>query len=367
VTHLRRLLAAAALALVAATSSAAPETPTSESLQAAVGARRLNDAVRIFGEIAKPSAADEYLAGFALMELHDPAAAEARLCAAKEAAFEVWRGWPTVDALLDRVRVFNELVPPQRTSASRAADPAITVFAGPSTKWSAPVLAAVPEFAEVGHRIFGKDLPPLTLYLFAKRPSYDRFYSALFGVPVPTAWQDGTGTLNVVTYCEVDRDGRTTRPAGEPETVSCVLHEFGHAWFGTWLMAHHGREWLAPSMRRPWLDEGLADYVASLREPAFLERRAEWLRAKAAGGAARPSFDEIADYHAFYEKGDADIHYWTSALLVAELLGDRKRAPDTIRRFLDAAGKSGDPDEAIKTATGREPRMEFDALVRRFW
>jgi hypothetical protein len=327
-----------------------------------VAARRLTQAVSVFSGLPKPGPDDHYLAGFALMELHRPEEAEPRLRAAKDAGFSAWKGWPGVDALLDRVATVRELLPP-----SRSASDTITVHTGAPTAWSTPVLHAIPKFEEVGRSIFGKDLPRLRFALFADRKVYDRFFGALFGVSAATAWQDGTGTTNVVVYCATDRHGNVTRAAGDPETIGCVLHEFGHAWFGTYLMDRHGREWLAPAMRRPWLDEGLADFVASLREPAFLDRRAEWLRDKSANKVARPEFAEIADYAAFYEKGDPDVHYWMSALLVAELLGPRDRAPATIRRILDAAGASGDVDEAVRTVTGKDPRKVFAEVIRRFW
>jgi hypothetical protein len=168
-------------------------------------------------------------------------------------------------------------------------------------------------------------------------------------VPISVAWQDGTGTTGVVTFCEQDREGKTTRRAGEPETVSCVLHEFGHAWFGSYLMERYNREWLAPSMRRPWLDEGLADFVASLREPAFLERRAAWIEDKVKKGVAAPAFEEIATYDAFYEKGDVDVHYWISALFAAELLGR------TTAHRRSSAGSSTPPGSRA-TSTARSQR-----------
>src|ERR1041385_2412367 len=321
------LFLAALPALAAAISfvGAPPADPAGAGLMSAVTERRLSEAVQVFSGLARPTATDQYLTGFALMELPAPQEAAAHLRAAQEAGFQVWKGWPEVDALLDRVRTCGRLAPPHR--ALSIPEPAIAVYAGPPTAWSAPVLAAIPEFEAVGRRIFGKDLPPLRFYLFAERKEYDRFFEALFGVPVSTAWQDGTGTLNVVVYCETDRRGRTARAAGAPETLGCVLHEFGHAWFGTYLMHRHGKEWLSPAMRRPWLDEGLADFVASLRDPAFLESRAAWLKEKAAGGAPAPAFEEIGDYDSFYRKGDVDVHYWASALLVADLLGPLDRAP----------------------------------------
>jgi hypothetical protein len=269
--------------------------------------------------------------------------------------------------LLDRVGVFRDLAPPSRTESKSSATPDIAVFAGPPTEWSAPVLKAVPEFSAVGRRIFGKDLPPMRLYLFADRPIYDRFYGALFTGSHPTAWQDGTGSLGVVVFCEKDREGVTTRSAGLPETISVVLHEFGHAWIATYLMDRHDKDWIGPSMRRPWLDEGFADFVASLREPEFLDRRTTWLKEWASKGIKAPPFEELETYDNFFKKGDIDVHYWLSALLVADLLGTGSKAPETLRRIIDEAGRTGDAESAVGTVTGKDLRKEFDRVVRRFW
>jgi hypothetical protein len=362
----RLLNAGLLLILTAASSPRAPQQSPNAELATAVSSRHLTEAVRVFGRLTHPSAEDQFLFGYALMELHRPLEADAPLRAAKAASRD-GEGWPDVNALLDRVGVFRDLAPPSRTESQPSAIPDIAVYAGPPTEWSTPVLKAVPEFSAVGHRIFGKDLPPMRFYLFADRRIYDRFYSALFTGSHPTAWQDGTGSLGVVTFCEKDREGVTTRSAGLPETVSVVLHEFGHAWIATYLMEHHDKDWIGPSMRRPWLDEGLADFVASLREPAFLDRRVAWLTERVSKGVAAPPFEELETYESFYKKGDIDVHYWLSALFVADLLGANKKAPETLRKLVDEAGRSGDVEAAVATVTGKDLRKEFSRVVRRFW
>ncbi len=359
-------LALAALAAVLPLVGAQPESK-GDTLTAALHERRLAEVLRLFEALPHPTAEDQYLVGFALIDLHRPLDADAPLSAARAAGFRGWKDWPDVDRLLDRVETCRRLAPPPWTQPSPAPDPTIAVNAGPPTSWSAPVLAAVPEFAAIGKGIFGKDLPPIRLYLFADRARYDRFYEALFGARVPTAWQDGTGNLNVVVFCETDREGKTARTPGAPETIGCVLHEFGHAWLGTYLMYRHGKEWLGRSMRRPWLDEGLSDCIASMREPAFLERRADWLRKAAARGVLAPRFEELRDYDAFYMRGDAGVRYWISALFVADLLGSQDRTPETIRRLLDEIGRSGTVEDAVRTVTGKDVPAAYERIVRRFW
>lgn len=307
----RRILIVVLLWLLAALpSAAAPEQTPSAQLEAAIAKRHLVEAVRVFGGLSHPS----------------------------------------------------PLIPRAGTS-----HPSIVVHAGAPTAWTTPVLRAMPEFDAVGRRIFGKDVPAVRFYLFSERPVYDRFFGAMFGAPTSIAWQDGTGNLNVVVYCETNARGVVSRPAGEPETIGTVLHEFGHAWCGTYLMDRYDLDWLGPSIRRPWLDEGIADYVATVREPAFRTRRMAWLREKAAKGVAAPAWKDLVDYNGFYGTGDPDVRYRLSALLVAELLGDAEKAPQSIRKILDETGRTGEVDGAVRAVTGKEPAREFEILVRRFW
>jgi hypothetical protein len=190
----------------------------------------------------------------------------------------------------------------------------------------------------------------------------------MFQVEIPTAWQDGTGDLNIVVFCEKDRSGKCSRPAGAPETIGNVLHEFGHAWCRSYLMDRHGLDWLAPSLRKPWLDEGLADYIAYLREPKFLKRRMDWLLAeKVAKGAPPPAYRELTDYGEFYDQGDIDSHYWLSALLVAEILGTEERGVPLIARLLDEIGRTRDVEAAVRRVTRKDPAREFERLTARLW
>ena len=319
------------------------------------------------GALAKPTAEDSYLTGIALVNLHEPRLASPHLTLAMAEGFRPWRGWPELDLLLERAETCRRLEPSLRCPPPTVADPSITVYAGPTTSWSGPVLDAIPEFEEVGRSIFGKDIPPMRFYLFADRDEYDRFFGALFGMPVQTSWQDGTGAFNVVVYCEKDREGKAARKAGAPDTVGAVFHEFGHAWVSSYLMYHHGREWLGPGMRQPWLDEGLADFITSLREPAYITRRERWLRQSAARGTAPPTLETIQSYDGFYHHDDVDVHYWVSAVLVASLFEPRECAAETIRGFLDEVGRSGSVEEALSAVTGLDLSSEFERVVRRFW
>ncbi len=337
---------------------------------AAVEDRRLSDALRTFSALAHPSADDEYFAGDALMELNRPDDAAPHLEAAKARGWSKFPDWPSAESLLDRVAEVRRLAPP---ALDPPADPAIEVHAGPPTAWSAPILRAVPEFAAVGRRIFGADLPRERLYLFSDRSNFDRFFRALFGVGIWREWQDGTGNINVVVFCGQDSHRKTTRLPGDPQTIGDVLHEFGHAWCHTYLMDRYGREWPSPVSRYlfPWLDEGIADVVASLREPAYLERETAWLKRNAKSVPA-PTFVELTSDDRFYEPQHAYAHYCLSAAFVTELVGPGDAAPAKIRAILDAVGKGawrtgGDVVASVSAATGKDLRKEFDKVVARFW
>src|SRR5687767_7773534 len=64
-------------------SVAAPTEATSEALRTFVEDSRFSDAMRTFSALPHPSADDEYLAGYALMELNRPDEAAPHLYAAK--------------------------------------------------------------------------------------------------------------------------------------------------------------------------------------------------------------------------------------------------------------------------------------------
>lgn len=368
------LLAHCAGAPTEATTQAPPEAPTpvptqapteatSGSLMSAVQRRRLSDALRTFSAMAHPSADDEYLAGYALMELHRPDDAAPHLDAAKERGWSKWPRWASADALLDRVAEVRRLAPP---ALDPPVDAAIEVHAGAETTWSTPVLRALPNFAAVGRRIFSADLPRVRLYLFPDRATYDRFFRALFGVESFTAWQDGTGVTNVVVFCVPNSDATTMGLAGDPDTIGSVLHEFAHAWCETYLMDRYSRAWTSPELRHPWLDEGIAEVVASLREPGLLGSSTSWLKTHARSVPA-PTFADLTSLDRFYKAKDAYVRYCLSAVLVEELVRPLDSAPARIRAILDEIGKTGDVEASVLTVTGKDLHKEFATVVARFW
>lgn len=353
----------AVLALLVVQSVAAPTEATTKALFQLVRDCRLSDALRTFSALEKPSADDEYLAGYALMLLNRPDDAAPHLDAAKVRGWSKWPGWTPVETLLDRIAEVRRLAPPV---LDQQIDAAIEVHAGPSTAWSAAVQRALPEFAAVGRRIFGADLPRERLYLIANYQQYDGLFRALFGAGSPAAQQNGTGTTNVVLFCEQYADGTRTTLARYQDAIGDVLHEFGHAWCNTYLMDRHSRAWISVSMRHPWLDEGLAEVVASLREPAYLERETAWLKSNAKSLRA-PTFAGLTSHNCFYNTDNVYARYCFSAALVAELVGRGDRAPAQIRAILDAIGKTGDVEASVLAVTGKDVQKEFANVVARFW
>ncbi|MBI5882096.1 MAG: hypothetical protein HZB91_03210 [Elusimicrobia bacterium] len=184
-----------AAALVPAFASA--DAPASKPLEDAVccGNNRYEEALRLFRRIKRPSEQDLYLAAFTWMQLHEPGRAVPLLKRASQSGFAGLEGWPTSADLLDRAARFEKAKPPLR-----AAQPArrITIHAPKGGEWSKNIIDAVTAWEKVGRDIFGAALPPIELYLFEERPSFDEFYTAAFALPAPTDWQDATGNIGIV-------------------------------------------------------------------------------------------------------------------------------------------------------------------------
>jgi hypothetical protein len=361
------LLLSLSLPLPLASAANAAPKGLSAKLDDAVccGHGRYHEALKLHAKLrerGEASPQDDYRAAYALVALFRFSEAANLLQAVRAGGFTGWPGWPTTETLQARVKAVQKLSPPPKPAPGVER---VSVRLEKADAWSAPILAGLPELEKAGRRAFGAALPPVTLYLIPERPAYERFYAAFFAVDIPTAWQDGTGVNGAVLACGESRGGKVTRPHGDPETVSCVYHEFGHAWMSSYVRAKFDRDWTEPALRSPLLDEGVSDYVAALREPAFLERRREWVAEKAKAGAKPPAFEELLRYDAFYEKGEIDLHYWLSALLLKRLLGAE---PSSIPKLLDAhVAAKGDAAAALKSATGKDARAEYARLVASFW
>jgi len=236
----------------------------------------------------------------------------------------------------------------------------LAVYVKEKDAWNAPVLQVAGRFAEVGREIFGDDLPLVRLFLVSDRGDLESFTRATLG----RAREQGTGTFHLAVIClKCER-----RPVGKPETTAVVLHECGHAWLNTYLRDHYRLDYLSPAIRRPFLDEGIADFIANRWDADFLARRRTWMSTeKVARGVPPPALEDLNTYAPFYEQGDRNVHYWFSALLVERMLGSPTGAPRRILKYLDEMGSGASPEEAWERATGKSIRTEYDALVAELW
>jgi len=264
--------------------------------------------------------------------------------------------------------LFPQSVPPAAIEASklkiRAVPPPVArrieLFMDAEDAYSGAVLSALPEFARIGRWIFGDKLPSVRLFLMANGEHYRAFTRATFGQERVT----GTGSVHIVTICLACEN----RPQGETETTAVVLHEFGHAWLNTYLKDGWGLNYLSGEIRRPYLDEGLADFIADQWDHEFLSRRARWTRdLKAARGVPPPKFDELKNYDSFYDHGDRELHYWISALLIQRMIGTEAGAATKILRYLDLIGAGESPDRAWERATRKSLTVEYSALIQDLW
>jgi len=351
-------------AYAAAWADARPHPPPvtwDSELLVAVRKGRLEEAVRLFERLPNPSAQDQYLAGWSLMALHRPFDAEPRLVAARDLGSCVWPGWPEPDELLGRAEACRILAPPLLEAAGPGTA-SIAIHAGTLTPWAESIVQAKSRFEEVGRRVFGKDPPPVRLYLFTTRAPFESFHRALIGEPVPYRSAVGVGVVNAALCCECDVNGRRV-----PESTGAgvAMHELAHAWCDAYLAERRG--WRSEDPNSSWLNEGIAEFFTCLLDPAQLDGRSGWLREKVEAGAPAPAFGDLLLYRRFHEVGDQDVHYAMAMLLVAELLGSRGEAPGNFRRVLDEIRASNDVGTAVQSVTGKDPAITFEAIVHRFW
>ena len=85
------------------------------------------------------------------------------------------------------------------------------------------------------------------------------------------------------------------------------------------------------------------------------------------GKSPPPAPAELRSYASFYEKGDRELHYWLSALLVERMLGTGPDATLKIPRYLDLMGRGKTPEEAWQSTTGKSLATEYAALVNELW
>ena len=80
-----------------------------------------------------------------------------------------------------------------------------------------------------------------------------------------------------------------------------------------------------------------------------------------------PALSELQSYSSFYEKGDRELHYWLSALLIERMLGPGPDAAIKIPIYLDHIGRGETPEKAWESTTGKSLTTEYTTLVRELW
>ncbi|HEY9868290.1 MAG TPA: hypothetical protein V6D08_03930, partial [Candidatus Obscuribacterales bacterium] len=294
-----------------------------------------------------------YAAGYAWMRLHRPDVAKGLLILAVSQGFEGYRGWESAGDLLSRISQMEKFAPPHLRTFCDQGNSKIRVY-GRQTSWSQPVLLAMPQFVTRAKEIFGEDCPAINFYFFEAREHFENFYSAMFGTRTQKWWHDGTGSFNVVVYCERRRDGAIAGTPGAARTIGNVLHEYGHALCST----YYGDGYLKAVPN--WLNEGLADAVAYPFYGELFSQSRKLLSVQERKGLPAPSYKQMC--RELYE--DPDVRYTFARLMVEELLANE---PSRIKRILKEARRAGSFERALKTVTGFEGRYWYRRIAARYW
>jgi hypothetical protein len=305
-------------------------------------------------ELLQSDAHAQYLAGHSWVRLHRPEIAKPLLAAAVKGGFGGYPGWEPADALLQRIHWVEKLRPPPAKGLPEDESLAsLRVFAD-ETPWIQAVIQALPDYLRRAREVLGEDLPPIDFYFFRSRVTYKDFYKFLFGVDIPTAWQNGTGNSNVVTFCQEDREGKPVNAPGSARGLGDVLHEYNHALIHTL----YGDGYLRQVPQ--WLDEGLADFLARPYYKELFESSAGLLRRHFEKSTA-PTLEDLS--RRLYER-DPNVNYGMARFMVDELLKDRE--PGVIRDILKRARPDGDFNKAIFEATGITSVELRDRVISRF-
>jgi hypothetical protein len=351
-----RMLAHLLLPVILAASQDAPDAVRDAGTESSKGRHRA--AIRIFEgqpELLKSDPKAQYLAGHAWVRLHRPELAKPLLTAAVSGGFTGYPGWESADALLKRIDWIERLRPPPAKGLSEDERlKSLRVFAD-DTPWIQEVVKTLPDYVRRAREVFGDDLPQIDFYLFRSRVTYKDFYKSLFGVDIPTAWQNGTGNSNVVVFCQEDREGKPVNAPGSPRGLGDVLHEYNHALLHTLYGDHYLRQ--VPQ----WLDEGLSDYLARAYYKELFDSSGALIRRHLAKAAAAPSTEDLS--RRLYER-DPSLNYAMARFMVDELLKDRE--PAVIREILKRARPEGDFEKALVEAGGVRPSELRERVIARF-
>ncbi|MDE2291652.1 MAG: hypothetical protein KGL53_06185, partial [Elusimicrobia bacterium] len=255
--------------------------------------------------------------------------------------------------LLERIDACSKLSPP-RAEVPGVDRAALDVYAQGRTPLTGPILDSLPRVEDVGRRLFGTP-PPVRFVLFSDLPRFQRFY-ALFGGAAARSPESAhsTGVVGLVVF-----SAQKARRATAAETVSLALHETMHAWAATYLREKYDRPIVLP----PYVDEGLATYVAGLSSPeaaALPARRLELWRRR---GFAPPPLAALRRRDSFYAPGRSSADYFISEQLIERLIGPPEEGAGKVRAFLDAYARTGDDLKAWRAVSGKDAAAEYAELA----
>jgi hypothetical protein len=295
-----------------------------------------------------------YVAGFAWMRLHRPEKAKPLFQAAIKSDFDGYPGWTSAKTYLEEINSIERDTPPFFADVSDGSQTKIHAYSK-QTAWTAPVLRALPGFVKRATQIFGDEVPAINFYFFEDRTAFNDFYKNIFGLNVPTAWQDGTGNANIVVFCERNKDGKMIMTPGSDLAIGDVLHEYGHAMCNTIF----GDGYLEQVPK--WLDEGTADAVAAPYFVALFQNYNERLVAAAAAGQAPPTYEQMS--RELYK--DPNLRYALASMMVQEIV--KEKDITVLRKIIDRARQLQDFERAIKDTTGSSSSEFHRRVVKRYW
>ncbi len=295
-----------------------------------------------------------YLTGCAYMRRHEFSKAKPLLYSAVESGFLGYPGWESAEELLGRIKSIERLCPPLLHNYSLG-NSSSTVFAY-NTPWVGSICLEMPKFLERAKIAFGDPVPLISFYFFKQRSDFNQFYTNVFNYKRGRAWQNGTGSFNVVLFCERDRTEHIVGEAIPNWNIGCVMHEYCHALCGTIYGDAYYRK--VPQ----WFDEGLADAFAR-KYLTYTYSTSDITLKKIAREKRPPSYDTLC--HAMYDD-DPDLAYTLARLMVAQIIPDNRI--DTAGRILKKAKENdGNFELAIEQITGSKPRTLYNNVIHSYW
>jgi hypothetical protein len=205
----------------------------------------------------------------------------------------------------------------------------------------------------------GRELPPITLYVYADLESIAAAYSAAEGFSLETArayWSSGATATAQLRRMFVNTGSPSWRPAQAPEGIKLkiVAHEAFHLLQSEWVRGYPGASNTGPM----WLLEGTAEYIA-FRAIAdnglvsFNDARAGW---RISARTVQAPLRSLETYAGFLPES---VPYHLSPLAAERLLGTTLGLPAFVS-FYEAIGAGAAWRDAFLNTFGRTVDAFYD-------